>query len=116
VAERISAAQAPEILPLKAWLTARDQPIPDSSDGTGHAHPMPGAVTLAQLTALARSRGPQFDRTFLDLMVAHHAGAVQMCADVTTAGSDLTVQEIAAEVSVGQSAEIRRLENLRSTL
>ena len=116
VAERITAAQAPEIRALKAWLTARGQKIPDSRAGTEHAHAMPGAVTPAQLRSLAGLSGSAFDRRFLDLMVTHHAGAVQMAAEVTTAGSDLAVQEVAAEVSVGQSAEIRRMEKLRSAL
>ena len=115
IAERISAAQAPEIITLKAWLAARHQKVPESA--VGHTHTgMPGAVTPARMEALARSRGTAFDRLFLDLMVAHHAGAVQMAGDVTTAGSDLTVQEIAAEVSVGQNAEIRRMEAVRATL
>ena len=117
VAERVSAAQAPEILTLKAWLSARQQKIPDSEADAGHAHAgMPGAVTPARMEALARTRGPAFDRLFLDLMVAHHAGAVQMAGTVTTAGSDLAVQEIAAEVAVGQNAEIRRMEAVRAEL
>jgi uncharacterized protein (DUF305 family) len=117
VAERISAAQAPEIQSLRAWLSARGQKIPDSRAGSGHPHTgMPGAVTPAQLQLLARSSGPAFDQLFLDLMVAHHAGAVQMAADVNTTGSDQTVQEMAAETSVGQSAEIRRMERVRSEL
>ncbi len=49
-------------------------------------------------------------------MVAHHAGAVKMSGTVTTAGTDLTVQEIAAETAVGQNAEIRRMETIRSEL
>jgi uncharacterized protein (DUF305 family) len=49
-------------------------------------------------------------------MVAHHAGAVQMAGTVTTAGTDPAVQEIASEVAVGQNAEIRRMEAVRSDL
>ena len=117
VAERISAAQAPEILMLKAWLSTRGQKIPDSQESAGHGHgEMPGAVTQTRMAALARAEGTQFDRMFLDLMRSHHAGAVQMAADVTTAGSDLTVQEIAAETSVGQAAEIRRMDQVRTEL
>jgi len=116
-AERVVAAQAPEIQALKAWLVARKQQVPNSAADAGHAHAgMPGAVTPARLEALARASGPAFDRLWLDLMVAHHAGAVQMAGTVTTAGSDLMVQEIAAEVSVGQGAEIRRMEQVRATL
>jgi uncharacterized protein (DUF305 family) len=117
VAERVLAAQAPEIQTLKAWLGARQQKVPDSLADAGHAHAgMPGAVTPARLAALARAQGTDFDRQFLDLMMAHHAGAVQMAGTVTTAGTDLAVQEIAAEVSVGQNAEIRRMEAIRAAL
>jgi uncharacterized protein (DUF305 family) len=117
VAERVLAAQAPEILTLKAWLAARQQKLPDSAANDGHAHGgMPGAVTPARMEALARTGGPAFDRLFLDLMVAHHAGAVQMASTVTTAGNDLAVQEIAAETAVGQNAEIRRMEKVRAGL
>jgi uncharacterized protein (DUF305 family) len=117
VAERISAAQAPEVQALKAWLSARGQKIPDSQTDSGHRHSdMPGAVTPAQLELLGRASGRAFDQLFLDLMVAHHGGAVQMAADVNMAGSDQTVQEMAAETSVGQSAEIRRMEQVRSEL
>jgi uncharacterized protein (DUF305 family) len=117
VAERVSAAQAPEVLVLKAWLEARHQRVPDSATDAGHDHGgMPGAVTPARMAALSRTKGAAFDRLFLDLMVAHHAGAVQMAGTVTTAGSDLAVQEIAAEVAVGQNAEIRRMEKVRAAL
>jgi uncharacterized protein (DUF305 family) len=117
VAERISAAQAPEVQTLRAWLTARDQKVPNSLTGADHGHAeMPGAVTPARLEALARAKGTAFDRLFLDLMVAHHAGAVQMADTVTTAGTDQAVQEIAAETAVGQSAEIRRMKEIRAGL
>ena len=116
VAERVTAAQAGEILTLKAWLTARKQKIPTSTADAEHHTGMPGAVTPARMAALVRADGPAFDRLFLDLMVAHHAGAVQMAGTVTTAGSDLAVQEIAAEVATGQNAEIRRVEQVRAEL
>jgi uncharacterized protein (DUF305 family) len=117
IAARISAAQAPEIHALKAWLAVRNQKLPAGGAG-GHAQhgDMPGGVTPARMEALARTSGPAFDRLFLDLMVAHHVGAVQMASAVTTAGTDVTVQEIAAETSAGQSAEIRRMEQVRASL
>jgi uncharacterized protein (DUF305 family) len=114
VARRITAAQAPEIQNLKGWLAARDQKLVTVDDE--HAHGMPGAVTPTQIEGLARTKGAAFDQLFLDLMVKHHVGAVQMAEDVTIKGSDLAVQELAAEVSAGQSAEIRRMEQVRADL
>jgi uncharacterized protein (DUF305 family) len=113
VAERISAAQAPEIASLRAWLTARGQ----KPTKGGHAgHGMPGEVTALQIQALARIEGSAFDRRFLDLMVRHHGGAVQMAGEVGAAGTDPVVQKMAAEVFATQTAEIHRMEQVRSTL
>lgn len=120
LARRISASQAPEISTLRAWLSAHgQQPAPGGSGGSGgHAGhgDMPGSVPPARIEALAQADGPAFDRLFLDLMAAHHAGAVQMAGEVTTAGTDQVVQEIAAELAAGQSAEIHRMEQLRADL
>jgi uncharacterized protein (DUF305 family) len=113
VAERVSAAQAPEIASLRAWLAARGQK-PTKGAHTGHG--MPGEVTALQIEALARTGGSAFDRRFLDLLVRHHRGAVQMAGEVGVAGTDPTVQDIAADVFASQSAEIRRMKQIRSTL
>jgi uncharacterized protein (DUF305 family) len=113
VAERVSAAQAPEIASLRAWLTAHGQKLTKGGHG---GHGMPGEVTPLQIEALARTDGSAFDRRFLDLMVRHHDGAVQMAGEVGVAGTDPTVQELAADVFATQSAEIHRMKKVRSTL
>ncbi len=39
---------------------------------------MKGMATPAQMAALAAAKGAAFDRLFLDRMIAHHRGAVEM--------------------------------------
>ncbi|KQP64352.1 DUF305 domain-containing protein [Nocardioides sp. Leaf285] len=140
-ADRIAAGQGPEILEMAAWLDARGLPVPDESDlaemteavsgdsATGHeGHgmegmegmegmgAMPGMLGSDDLDALAAAEGVDFDRLFLTDMIRHHEGAVTMAEAVLADGSDQRVNEIATEISAGQTAEIERLEVLLDRL
>ena len=39
---------------------------------------MPGMMTDEQMAALDKARGPEFDRLFLEGMIRHHQGAIDM--------------------------------------
>jgi uncharacterized protein (DUF305 family) len=109
LAERISAAQKPEIDVLRAWLADRRLPETD----TGHDHStMPGMQSPEAMAALAAARGADFDRRFVEMMTVHHQGARQMAGDVIRGGSDLILSEMANEMAVEQGSEIRRMEQL----
>lgn len=112
IADRISGSQGAEVAQLQGWLRSHDAP----AEGSGGHHAMAGAVSPAQLERLAAQRGPAFDRMFLDLMVAHHRGAVTMAEAATAAGADILVQEMAADTYAGQAAEIQRMLDVRRTL
>ena len=113
IADRVSGGQAAEVAQLQGWLRSHDEP--EGAAAGGH-HAMPGAVSQAQLERLAAQRGPAFDRMFLDLMVAHHRGAVTMAEAATAGAADVLVQEMAADTHAGQLAEIRRMEAVRAEL
>jgi len=109
LADRIGAAQAPEVAWLQSWLRARALPSSDP----GHDHgTMPGMQTPAAMTELAGLTGAAFDRTFVAMMTAHHQGAVRMAGDVVGGGSDEQLREVAGEMSVEQGVEISRLAQL----
>lgn len=111
LAERIEAVQGPEIAVMEAWLE-RQEHFVDGHGGHGVEHSMPGMATPAQLDALAAATGPEFDRLFVELMTAHHRGAIVMADDVGVTGTDLTVAEIARDVAVTQAVEIDRMRSL----
>ena len=109
LADRISAAQAPEITWMQAWLRDRRLPVGDP----GHDHrTMPGMQSDADMTALAGLRGPAFDRKFIAMMTAHHKGAIQMAGDMLGGGTDQKLYEFANELAVEQGSEIRRMQQL----
>ncbi|QTI43752.1 DUF305 domain-containing protein [Streptomyces nojiriensis] len=116
LAERITAAQAPEIGAMEKWLArhpataAPAAPVTPGAPAVGHDHgAMPGMATGQQLAELTAARGPDFDRLFLKLMTAHHEGAVKMAGEALAGGNNVAVEEMATEVVATQSAEIHRM-------
>ncbi|MGW5331849.1 DUF305 domain-containing protein [Streptomyces bauhiniae] len=113
IAERISAAQGPEISAMKGWLATNGTNDPDGQGGTAHDHStMPGMATEAQLTELRAAQGKAFDRLFLKLMIAHHEGAITMATDVKAQGNNIQIEEMADDVIAQQTSEIVRMRDM----
>ncbi|MFF8278950.1 DUF305 domain-containing protein [Streptomyces lateritius] len=109
LAERIAAAQQPEIDAMEGWLKSNGGPREQS----GHEHhPMPGMASEEQLAALGKAKGRAFDTLFLKLMIAHHEGAVTMAAEVLGQGNNVLVEEMANDVIAQQTAEINRMRSM----
>ncbi len=123
LAERIRAAQAPEILTMAAWLDERGLEVPTADDDPAefdhgeHGHiPMTGMLTPAEMKGLASARGARFDRLFLRGMIRHHRGAVEMADRAAPEVGDVLVGEMTADVSASQAAEINRMRDLLAQL
>ncbi|MEV0097161.1 DUF305 domain-containing protein [Streptomyces sp. NPDC050738] len=106
LAERIAAAQGPEIGAMQGWL--------DTHGGArkqgGHDHAsMPGMATAAQLAQLRAAKGKAFDELFLKLMTTHHQGAITMATEVLSEGNNVLVEEMANDVVAQQTSEIGRM-------
>jgi uncharacterized protein (DUF305 family) len=118
LAQEIQAAQDPEILLMRKWLRdwgaeerAHTGGPGDESDG--HEHEMAGMATGEQLLALSEAKGAEFDALWLELMVAHHEGAIEMAEQVIGTTDDLEVQALAEAIIAGQAAEIDRMRALQ---
>ncbi|MEU9166389.1 DUF305 domain-containing protein [Streptomyces sp. NPDC048420] len=109
LAERIAAAQGPEIDAMKAWLKAYRQS--EKSDDHEHAA-MPGMATEAQLDKLRAAKGTAFDQLFLTLMITHHEGAITMATDVKGQGNNVRIEEMADDVVAQQTSEIDRMRDM----
>ncbi|WP_053205100.1 DUF305 domain-containing protein [Jiangella muralis] len=114
VADRIIAAQGPEIAVLEGWLTERELPVPAA--GTEHDHGLPGMITPLQLEQLGNISGAEFDELFLTYMSQHHAGAIDMAAAELNGGVNQLVLEMASDVSVEQGIEIDRMREILDSL
>ena len=114
LATDIEAAQGPEIETLTGWLEAWGEDVPsgemDHGDtGHGSGSGMSGMMDAEQMADLENSSGAEFDRMFLELMVAHHEGAVEMAQTEVTEGENLDAIEMARTVISDQQAEIDQM-------
>ncbi len=103
LANQIKDAQAPEIEIMKSW------PGVDSMAHMGHM--MDGMLSDSEIEALRAATGAEFDRLFLEGMIKHHEGAIEMAADVIDSKS-AEVAELAKAIIVAQEAEIARMREL----
>ncbi|MEV1023431.1 DUF305 domain-containing protein [Streptomyces sp. NPDC050264] len=110
LAERIAAAQGPEVEVMRGWLKQHGR----GETPTGHAghEGMPGMASAAQLKRLRAARGKAFDELFLKLMITHHQGAVTMATEVKSEGNDVQVEEMADDVIAQQTTEISRMRDM----
>lgn len=112
IAERISAAQGPEIDAMRGWLTSHgEDEQPEGHDEHDHAT-MPGMASEAQLKNLRAAERKAFDQLFLTLMITHHEGAVAMATDVKAQGNNVQIEEMADDVIAQQTSEITRMREL----
>ncbi len=119
---KISSSQADEIRMMQRWLAVRGQatsmemPGMPGMDMSGHPMaPMPGMLTPAQMDALGKARGAQFDYLFLTGMIQHHNGALIMVNDLFNqagAGQDADIFNFATDVDNTQRAEIKIMQNM----
>lgn len=113
LATQIKGAQDPEIAFMKKWLSDRGQPLnPDSS--VDHSSMMKGMLSLEDLDAMRTLTGSEFDRAWIESMIAHHEGAIDMAETVQRDGDDAEIAQLAADIVAGQSAEITTLRGLAS--
>ena len=112
-AARIEAAQGPEIGRLQGFLADWGAaPAADHHGGHGDMAGMAGMMSDEQMAALGRASGAAFDRSFLQMMIAHHEGAVTMARAELDAGVDPRARELAQQIVDAQQAEIAEMRTL----
>lgn len=114
---KIDQSQVPEIIIMQKWLERNGQIAPDTSSWH-HMH-MDGMLTDDQLKELDESKGVEFDRAFLTLMIQHHAGALKMVDDLFAspqAGQEVDVSVFANDVVTIQTSEIGIMRRLLTGL
>ena len=104
LAEAVKAAQAPEIEQMRGWLD--DWDAPGHAGESGHGGAMMGHEDLA---ALERAEGGAASRLFLEQMIEHHEGAVEMARTEVARGENAEATRLAQDIIAGQTAEIDQM-------
>lgn len=112
LATRIKGAQDPEVELMTGWLTAAGEPVAlDESDGDGMSS-MEGMMTAEQMDSMAAMTGTDFDQMWLEMMIAHHQGAIAQSQTVKANGSNTDVLALADQIITAQQAEIAEMQAL----
>jgi uncharacterized protein (DUF305 family) len=117
MSSKIDQSQVPEIHIMQDWLRRNNQFAPDTSSWRHMT--MAGMLTPAQMTALEAAKGVAFDRAYLEYMIQHHVGALQMVEDLFAAplaGQEVDVNVFANDVVTVQTAEIGIMQKLLTQL
>jgi len=120
MALRMEISQRDEIGLMEGWL--RDHGEATSMPGMagmGGMHMMPGMLTPAQMEELKNARGVRFDQLFLEYMIQHHQGAIDMVAtlfNTSGAAQESTVFKFAEDVDSDQAMEIERMQRILESI
>lgn len=106
LATAIRDAQGPEITQMQSWLDQSDY----SGTHAGHMD-MGGMLSDEEIAKLAIAKGAAFDRLFLEGMIAHHEGAIEM-ASMIKDSTNSEVKKLYENIVTSQSAEIEAMKAL----
>lgn len=112
LAAEIKAAQDPEIEQMRGWL---DTAGAVEEGAEMHMMHMSGMLSEEELDALRNARDAEFDRLFLEGMIEHHEGAIDMAEDVLE-NENSEVKALAAAIIEAQTREIELMESLLAEL
>lgn len=112
LATRIKGGQDPEVDLMTGWLDAAGEPVMmDLSEGHDMSS-MEGMMTGEQMDAMAAMTGSGFDQMWLEMMIAHHEGAIAQSQAVKADGSNPEVLALADEIITAQQGELTEMEQL----
>jgi uncharacterized protein (DUF305 family) len=69
-----------------------------------------GMMSEAEMEELRELEGDEFDRRFMEAMIVHHEGAIDMAEGVLDEGQDAEVAGLAEAVIAAQEAEIEQMQ------
>ncbi|MCV7344726.1 DUF305 domain-containing protein [Mycolicibacterium rhodesiae] len=111
LAGKISDEQQPEIDQMTALLQQWNVD-PAMGDHSGHGAAMQGMVDDATMTKLKSLNGPQFDTLWLQAMIGHHQGAIEMAKAEIANGQSADLTAMAKSIVTAQQAEIDQMKQM----
>lgn len=114
LADKIAAAQGPEIDTMTGWLEDWGQEVSsDSMSGMDHAgSDMSGMMSDDDMESLGAATGAEFDQMFLQMMTQHHTSAIEMAKTEQQDGENPDAIALAEKIEADQTAEIAQMQDL----
>jgi len=117
LANRIDSSQEDEIDFMRSWLESRDEK--PNKEHAHHHMKMVGMASPEELQQLRDSDSTEFDKLFLQLMINHHDGALEMVKDLKQypgTAYDSILNEFISELVNDQGVEIERMNGIAVNL
>ncbi|WP_017584852.1 DUF305 domain-containing protein [Nocardiopsis ganjiahuensis] len=108
LAEEIREAQGPEIEQMETLLDTWGAGVEHGMDDSQ----MDGMLSDEQMAELEAAEGEAFDTLFLQSMVLHHEGAVDMARTELDDGVNPEARELAEEIITAQESEIEQMNEM----
>ena len=116
LAEQIKAAQQPEIDTMKSFLTAWGrEPMGDGMGGMDHGGD-DGMATDAEMKKFEAADGAAGQKMYLEMMTAHHQGAISMAQDEIRDGKNPEAVQMAKDIVATQEQEVTEIKGLLAKL
>lgn len=113
LAENIKAAQQPEIDLMQSWLETWGEPIMNTGDMDGMDHGGAGMMMSDDdMNALDAATGAEASSLFLEQMIVHHQGAIDMAEQEIENGKNPDAIELANKIVDDQTAEIQKMREM----
>jgi uncharacterized protein (DUF305 family) len=112
LAEEIKAAQEPEIQKMDQWLEGWGADM-DGMEGMDHGS---GMMSEENMQALEDAAGLDAGALFLEQMIQHHEGAVDMAQDEVDNGQNSDAVALAETIIDAQTEEIATMKEILATL
>lgn len=112
LAAAIADAQGPEIGQMSEMLRSWGQNPDAAMDHSGHGMSMAGMVDTATMQRLESLRGAEFDTLWLQSMISHHQGAIEMAKAEIANGDNSEAKTLAEHIVTTQEAEIAQMKQM----
>ena len=116
MANRIKAAQGPEIQQMQSWLSQWGVPTMPMTPGSMAGHDVSGMMSEQDMNDLKTADGVEASKLFLTQMIAHHQGAITMGTDEIKNGQYPPAVSMAQSIVTGQQQEITEMQGILASL
>ena len=123
LANQIRDAQVPEVETMTDWLTSWGEEVPETSiDHANAGHDMgdmpsmdsdmPGMMGADDIEGLQNASDEEFQDMWLEMMIEHHEGAIEMAKTEQADGKYPDAVSLAKSIETSQTAEIDQIRQL----
>ncbi|AYF78637.1 DUF305 domain-containing protein [Nocardia yunnanensis] len=110
LAQAVEQAQSPEMQQITTLLQSFGKPTPSGEMN----HDMPGIMTKDQMAKLEAASGPEFDKLWMQMMIQHHQGAIDMANTELAQGNNADSKSLAQSIVTAQQQEITQMNTMLS--